>query len=102
LFCANRCYPENEDCHRYIHFINNSEKDYGFSIFDEIGAYNPGSAPEMFKLKNNKKYKLSDNTQLDCFEFSAEEGKGKFYFFLFDAQVVETHLGKLFVKILYI
>lgn len=56
LLNATGCLKESDTCHRFIHFTNNSGKDvyYSFDYIDNMGgSYNPASAPEMFKIKNN-------------------------------------------------
>lgn len=93
LFCANSCrnLTEDENCHRWIRFSNNSEKDiyYSFNIFDEIPEYNPGSSPIEWRIEKNEYIKLANTRYCECFESVAEEGKGKIYLFLFDSEMVE-------------
>lgn len=93
LFSANRCHPENDDCHRFIHFTNKSGKDiyYIFNIFDEINEYNPALAGEMNRIKNNENTKLPNSHSIECYESFPHEETGMIYLFLFDSEVAENY-----------
>ncbi|HHV86494.1 MAG TPA: hypothetical protein GXX42_11880 [Petrimonas sp.] len=92
LYNASSCYKESDDCHRYIHFTNNSGRDiyYQFNIFDEISEYNPALSPSIYTINKNQYKRLRSTTSFTCFESIAEEGKGNIFLFLFDSDAVKS------------
>lgn len=89
---ASSCHKESDNCHRYIHFTNNSGKDlyYQFNIFDEIRENNPALFPSSYLINKDQYKRLRSTTSFTCFESISEEGNGNVFLFLFDSKIINN------------
>jgi hypothetical protein len=93
LLLATTCNKEDENCHKHINIVNNSDGDIYYSLSfrypDTITLYpNPTSDPHTSLIdKNSEKKDISRS----CFEANIKlNSEGKIMYFIYNANTLET------------
>lgn len=93
IFFAATCNHEDENCHKSIDIINNSDDaiyfDYSLSYPDTLTLYpNPSLDPGYFKIAGHSS---QNDINRDCFEGTLiTNPEGKIMYFVYDATTLET------------